>query len=83
MHFLFRGSSLMAVITAPAEWVESVSRLRFPPQADRLLQDLMSRNNEGQLTDSERAELAALLELSEALSLIRAEAFQLLGRRPE
>ena len=46
------------------------------------LQDLMDRNNEGKLTDQERADLAALAELSEQLSLVRAEALHLLGRKP-
>jgi len=42
--------------------------LRLPEQADRHLQPLMDRNNEGLLTDLERADLAALAELSERLS---------------
>ena len=43
----------------------------------------MDRNNEGLLTDAERADLESLVELSERLSLVRAEAIHLLGRRPE
>ena len=42
----------------------------------------MDRNNEGKLTEQERADLAALAELSERLSLVRAEALYLLGRKP-
>ena len=42
----------------------------------------MDRNNDGLLTDLERTELAALAELSERLSLVRAEALHLLGRKP-
>jgi hypothetical protein len=55
----------------------------LPPRADRRLQDLMDRNNEGKLTESERADLEALVELSESLSIVRAEALHLLGRQPE
>ena len=73
----------MAIISAPVDWVESVSELRFPPKADRRLQELMDRNTEGQLTEGERADLESLVELSEALSLVRAEALHLLGRKPE
>jgi hypothetical protein len=40
------------------------------------------RNNEGLLDQSEREELEALVELSEQLSLVRAEALQILGKRP-
>jgi len=70
-------------IDAPLEWVETVSSLRLPPKADQRLQELMDRNNEGLLTEAERADLESLVELSERLSLVRAEALHLLGRRPE
>ncbi len=69
-------------VDAPLQWVESITMLRLPEQADQRLQDLMDRNNEGQLTDQEQADLAALAELSERLSLVRAEALHLLGRKP-
>jgi hypothetical protein len=71
-----------SVITAPVEWIESVGNLRFPSKADARLQLLMDRNNEGLLSEGERAELEALSELSEKLSLVRAEALQLLRRQP-
>ena len=70
-------------IDAPLEWVESVGSLRLPPEADQRLQELMDRNNEGLLTDTERADLETLVELSERLSLVRAEAIHLLGCKPE
>ncbi|HXE54341.1 MAG TPA: hypothetical protein VN541_15065 [Tepidisphaeraceae bacterium] len=74
---------MSAVIQAPLQMVESVAALRFPPQADRRMQALMDRNNEGDLTEQERDELEALVELSETLSLVRSQALHLLGRRPE
>ena len=73
----------MTVISAPIDWVESVSELRLPASADRRLQELMDRNTEGRLTGEERADLESLVELSEKLSLVRAEALHLLGRKPE
>jgi hypothetical protein len=72
----------MSVISAPLDWVELVSGLKLPPRADRRLQDLMDRNTEGQLGAEEMADLETLVELSETLSLVRAEAFHLLGREP-
>jgi hypothetical protein len=72
----------MTVIPAPSDWVESVSRLKLPPRADRRLQELMDLNNEGRLSEAERADLEALVEMSEELALVRAEAFRLLGRKP-
>jgi hypothetical protein len=73
----------MSTIEAPLEWVETVGNLRLPPKANRRLQDLMDRNNEGLLSDVERSDLESLVELSERLSLVRAEALHLLGRQPE
>ena len=73
----------MAVISAPVDWVELVSDLRLPPKADRRLQDLMDRNTEGELTATEAADLESQVELSQTLSLVRAEALHLLGRNPK
>lgn len=72
-----------ALIPAPAEWVESIGQLRLPSKTNMHLQQLMDRNTEGQLSATEREELEALVELSEKLSLVRAEAIQLLGRKPK
>jgi len=73
---------MSAVIAAPVEWIKSVGDLRFPAKADRRLQELMDRNNERLLSSSEREELEVLVELSERLSLVRAEALQILGKQP-
>jgi len=73
----------MSVISAPIEWVDAISRLALPEKSDRRLQELMNRNNDGALSEGERADLEALVEVSESLSLVRAEALQLLGRSPQ
>ncbi len=71
-----------AEISLPSDFVESLSRLHFPAQADNRLQELMQRNTEGSITAQERRDLEALVELSETLSIIRARALQSLGRAP-
>jgi hypothetical protein len=43
----------------------------------------MDRNNDGVLSPIEMAEMESLVELSETMSLVRAEALHLLGRRPD
>ncbi len=68
------------MIEAPVELVTSVADLRFPSKIDAHLQALMDRNTEGQLAESEREELAALVELSETISLLRVQALRVLGR---
>ena len=72
-----------STIPAPTEWLVSIGELRLPTKADSRLQHLMDRNNEGQLSTGEREELEALAELSERLSLVRAEALHLLGHKPQ
>ena len=73
---------MSAVISAPLQMVEAVAALRFPAVTDRRLQVLMDRNNDGALSAEERDELESLAELSETISLVRADALALLGRRP-
>ena len=73
---------MSSTIAAPIDWVRAVGKLQFPPKTDRRLQELMDRNNEGLLKESERQELEALVELSEELSLVRGEALQILGKQP-
>lgn len=67
---------------APLELVESLRDLRFPAVWDARLQSLMDRHNEGQLSSDDKEELAGLVEWSERLSLLQAEAFRLLEQRP-
>jgi hypothetical protein len=71
-----------STIAAPVDWIEAVGNLRFPSKADHRLKELMDRNNEGLLRESEKEELEALVELSEQLSLVRGEALQILGKQP-
>jgi hypothetical protein len=77
-----RSFSVETTGNAPLQWVERITMLKLPEHSDQRLQDLMDRNNEGELTEQDRADLAALAEMSEQLSLIRAEALHLLGRKP-
>lgn len=71
-----------AVVEAPLELVERVAGMRFPEKTDALMRSLMDRNTNGQLTPAEREELEALVELSETMALVRAQALKLLGRSP-
>jgi hypothetical protein len=73
---------MSAIVAAPLHMVQAVAALRFPAVSDRRLQILMDRNNDGELTAEERDELESLAELSEAISLVRADALAVLGRNP-
>ncbi len=72
-----------AVLSVPVHVVEAVASLRLPAVSDRRMQVLMSRNNDGRLSPDERDELASLVGLSESISLVRADALELLGRHPQ
>ena len=80
--FFFDSVSMIATIAAPETWIRAVGDLRLPPETDSHLQKLMERNNDGLLQPSEKEELAALAAWSEEVSLLRAEALQLLGESP-
>jgi hypothetical protein len=73
---------MTATVLTPVDLMEAVADLHLPPKADRRLQLLMDRNNEGGLTAQEREDLEALVEISETISLLRARALHLLGRKP-
>jgi hypothetical protein len=73
---------MSAVLEAPVTLLESVAEMRFPAKTDARMQWLMDRNTNGALTPTERDELEALVELSESISLVRAQALRILGRSP-
>jgi hypothetical protein len=72
----------MSTVQAPLELVEAIADLRLPPKTDQRLQELMDRNTNGLLTEAEREDLEALVDISERISLVRAQALHLLGRKP-
>jgi hypothetical protein len=74
---------LNTTVPAPLQMVESVAALRLPAVSDRRMRILMDRNNDGALSAEEHDELESLVELSEAISLVRADALELLGRAPQ
>ncbi len=67
---------------APEAWIRSIGDLRLPTETDRRLQELMDLNNDGLLKPAKKQELAALAAWIEEVSLLRAQALQLLGLRP-
>jgi hypothetical protein len=73
---------MATVVEAPLEMIEAVAGWRLPPKFDSRMQTLMDRNTEGGLSAEEREELEALVEWSESIALMRAEALKLLGRKP-
>ena len=73
---------MTTVVEAPLTMVEAVAALRLPPRADQRLQVLMDRNTDGALGSEEKEELEALVELSETIALVRAQALHVLGRKP-
>jgi hypothetical protein len=75
-------TGMSTVIEAPLEMVEAVANLRLPTKTDERLQHLMDRNNNGELTPEQQKDLESLVELSETLGIVHAQAQQVLGRTP-
>jgi hypothetical protein len=71
-----------AMVQAPLELVEEIAALQLPFSTDNYLQELMDRNTNGELTPDEKKKLEALADLSETISLFRAKALLVFGRRP-
>lgn len=72
----------MSALPSLNGFVERAADMRFSSKLNATIQLLMDRNNNGELTPSEREVLATLAALSEEMSLFRAEALTLLGRKP-
>ena len=73
---------MTADIESPTAVLEEVADLSFPPETEARMTWLMDRNSEGLLTPTERDELAALVHWGHRISLLRARALFVLGRRP-
>ncbi len=61
-------------VEIPLELLEEVAHLEFPPTAQQTLARLMDKNNEGKLSEEERKELQALVDLNERVSLVKGRA---------
>ena len=73
---------MIAEAESPADLLKDVADLSFPPETEARMVQLMDRNNDGLLTETERDELAALVKWGHRLSLLRARALLILGRKP-
>ena len=72
----------MELLPTPRDLLEQMADMRFDPATDARLQDLMDRNNFGELSEDERAELAGYAALNQQMSIARARAMVVLGRKP-
>jgi hypothetical protein len=70
-------------MVVPRNDLEMIADARFPPGVDYRMQDLMERNNNGQLNAAEHEELKGLADMSMIWSLVRARAMIALKRKPQ
>ena len=71
----------MEMAPTPREFLEQAADLEFDPGIDARMQDLMERHNFGELTETERRELAGYVALNQRMSIIRGQAMLILGRK--
>lgn len=72
----------LARIETPEQLMEAIADFHLPRSTDEHMQRLMDRNNDGELSIEETEELTALADLGTAISLLKAHAMRLLGRKP-
>ena len=65
---------MSTTIDAPLEFMQNVAHLHLAAIADQQLQRLMDANTNGLLSEEEQEQLAELVEWSESISLLRAQA---------
>jgi hypothetical protein len=61
-------------VEIPLELLEEVAQLEFPSTTQEALDRLMDKNNEGQLSEEERKELQALVDLNEKVAQLKGRA---------
>ena len=66
--------------TWPAELANLVLGLRFTPEQVAQMRELAERNNAGELTDAERADLQSYVHVGDFLSLAHSKARLSLGQ---
>jgi hypothetical protein len=72
----------MEMIPAARHVLEQVADLKIDPETDARLQELMDRNNFGELNGTELGELKRIVAANQQLSILRAQAMLVLGRKP-
>ena len=72
---------MIAEAETPADLLNDVADLSFPPETEARMIDLMDRNTEGLLSPSERDELASMVKWGHRIALLRARALLILGRK--
>ena len=71
----------MELIPTPRDLLEQAADLQFDPAIDARLQELMERHNFGELSETERNELAGYVALNQRMSIVRGQAMLVLGRK--
>jgi len=61
-------------IEIPVQFLMEMARFELPASTQEKLDRLMDKNNEGLLSDEEREELKALVEINERVSLLKGRA---------
>lgn len=67
-------------IETPVELLREMAQFEFPPSTQEKLNQLMEKNTEGNLTEPEKKELRALVDINERVSIIKAQAKLLLAQ---
>lgn len=74
-------SAIMERLVLSPEKAEAIVSLAFSPEDQERMRELMERNNQGTLTDSERAEMEGFRRVGTLLGILQSRARLALARR--
>lgn len=74
-------SAIMERLVLSPEKAEAIVSLAFSPEDEQRMRELMERNNQGSLTESERAEMEGFRRVGTLLGILQSRARLALAKR--
>lgn len=71
------------VLMMPVDFARQLAAMRATPEVQARIDELADKSNEGQLTDTERAEYLAYVDAIDVISILQAKARSVLARQPD
>ena len=79
---IIHESAIMERLIFSPEKAEAIVSLAFSPEDEERMRELMERNNQGPLTDTERTEMEGFRRVGTLLGILQSRARLALAERP-
>jgi hypothetical protein len=73
-HLTERESSIIERLQLSPDSAHAILSLRFPPQDEQRMRELMDKNNRGTISEDEKEEIETYRRLGNLLSILQARA---------